>query len=153
MLSSCFQNQITNCITGSLLSLQMLHSRSSHLSIIQMRPKLLEEDGYPSHIFYSHIFFPRGCSETADMDPRVTREEMCLHSSSLPCKVSWDPQHRDIWTLCFAQSPSFRPLKYHDSTWAEQLLSPIHLLRMRPFTLPGCILPAVKWPQQHSTPH
>lgn len=88
MLSSCFQNQITNCITGSLLSLQMLHSRRSHLSIIQMRPKLLEEDGYPSHIFYSHISFQEAALKQQIWTPELPGKRC----ASIP-------------PLCLARSP------------------------------------------------
>lgn len=89
MLSSFFQNQITNCITGSLLSLQMLHSRSSHLSIIRMRPKLLEEDGCPTHIlFSSHIFFQEAALKQQMWTPELSGKRC----ASIP-------------PLCLARSP------------------------------------------------
>lgn len=119
-----FQNQMTNCITGSLLSLQMLHSRSLYLSIIWMRAKLLEEDRCPMHIlFSSHIsFFAEDALiqqiqtqsyEGRDVPPFLfsALQGLARHSA------------KGHWTLYSAQSPSFRTLRYHHSTGAEQLLS------------------------------
>lgn len=129
-----FQNQITNCITGLPLSLQMLHSRSSHLSIIQMRAKLLEEDRCPMHIlFSSHTFFPEAALiQQIQTQSYKGRDVPPFLLSAL--QGLRDPQHGDTG-LCFAQSPSFSTLRYHHSPWAEQSLSSLGLLRTRPFTL------------------
>lgn len=84
--------------------------------------------------FSSHTFFPEAALiqqiQTQSYKGRDVPPFLLSALQGLPRPSTWGH-----WTLGFAQSPSFRTLRYHNSPWAEQLLSSLGLLRTRPFTL------------------
>lgn len=140
---SC-QYQITNCITRSLL-----HSRSLQPSIIQMilSAKSLE-DWCPKHFFFFFTnSFSWSCSDTADGHQHCKGRDVPPFFLSV-LQVSRDPQGRGTG-LCTSHRSLLQDPRYHHGTLAKQPPSPLRLLLRllgtRPFTLPGCKLPTVKW--------
>lgn len=59
---------------------------------------------------FLHTLFSQKLLWYSRYRPRVTRAEMCLHSSSLPYKVSQNTQHRDTGLCALHRSPPSGPL-------------------------------------------